>query len=204
MSNFLIAVVDNNYSEDLLISTLKDRKEVKSLMSLGHGTAPTTLLALFGLGSAEKRIFWFELDEKEDESELLKSIGKKIKGRGIAFTLEGHAQSQSENGENIMESQFSLIVAITDKGYTEDVMEVARQAGARGGTALNARGVGMPPSETFFGIKLQEEKEMILIISKAEQAQKIMAAISGVKGTYPQSRTVVFCIPVKDAAGFSF
>ena len=36
---------------------------------------------------------------------------------------------------------YEVIFAIVNAGFVEDVMDVARENGARGGTILNARGV---------------------------------------------------------------
>lgn len=38
-------------------------------------------------------------------------------------------------------NEHEVIFAIVNSGFAEDVMEVAREQGVRGGTILNARGV---------------------------------------------------------------
>ena len=47
-----------------------------------------------------------------------------------------------------------VIFAIVSAGFAEDVMEVAKEQGARGGTILNARGVAKEDAASFFGITI--------------------------------------------------
>ena len=47
-----------------------------------------------------------------------------------------------------------VIFAIVNAGFAEDVMDVARELGVRGGTILNARGVAREEAAAFFGITL--------------------------------------------------
>ena len=49
-------------------------------------------------------------------------------------------------------NDYEVIFAIVNEGYAEDVMDVAREQGARGGTILNARGVTRQAAADFFGI----------------------------------------------------
>ena len=52
-----------------------------------------------------------------------------------------------------------VIFAIVNAGFAEDVMDVAREQGVRGGTILNARGVVREEAAAFFGITLHADKE---------------------------------------------
>ena len=58
-----------------------------------------------------------------------------------------------------------VIFAIVNSGFAEEVMEVAKAQGARGGTILHARGVARKDAEEFFGITIHSEKEILMIIS---------------------------------------
>ena len=53
------------------------------------------------------------------------------------------------------ENQFELILCIVNAGYSQNVMDAARQAGARGGTILRGRGSANPEAEEFFNITIQ-------------------------------------------------
>ena len=95
-----------------------------------------------------------------------------------------------------------LIIAICNKGYTEDVMEAARGAGAGGGTILHAKGTGTEYAEKFFGLSLVDEKEIIYIVSKKDKRSAIMQAITDKAGAGSKAHALVFSLPVTDTAGF--
>ena len=52
-----------------------------------------------------------------------------------------------------------LIICIVNNGFSDTVMEAAKEAGARGGTVLNARGTANKEAEAFFHIAIQPEKK---------------------------------------------
>jgi hypothetical protein len=57
-----------------------------------------------------------------------------------------------------------LIICIVNNGFSDTVMEAAKEAGARGGTVLNARGTANKEAEAFFHIAIQPEKEVVMIL----------------------------------------
>jgi nitrogen regulatory protein PII len=76
-----------------------------------------------------------------------------------------------------MESGNTLITFIVNHGDAYDVMAVAREAGAKGGTILNAHGTRREDDITFFGLNLASEKDMLLIIAEKDVGQKILDAV---------------------------
>ena len=58
------------------------------------------------------------------------------------------------------EHKHELIVCIVNAGFSQNVMESARAAGAQGGTILRARGSANPEAEEFFSINIQPDKEV--------------------------------------------
>ena len=61
-----------------------------------------------------------------------------------------------------------LILTIINRGYADLVMDAAKNAGASGGTIVHARGTGIHEAEKFFGIIVQPEKEIVLILTERE------------------------------------
>ena len=57
-----------------------------------------------------------------------------------------------------------LIICIVNNGFSDTVMDAAKDAGARGGTVLNARGTANKEAESFFHIAIQPEKEVVMIL----------------------------------------
>ena len=56
-------------------------------------------------------------------------------------------------------------------------MDAATEAGARGGTIINARGSGIHETSKLFAMEIEPEKEIVLIISEVAQAESITSAI---------------------------
>lgn len=92
----------------------------------------------------------------------------------------------------------SLVLAIANPGYTDTIMERAKAAGATGGTVIYARGVGHDGASRFLGITLQSDKEIIAILTPAEQRLPIMQAVNQGFGLRAEAKAVVFSLPVED------
>lgn len=99
------------------------------------------------------------------------------------------------------QEKFELIVTVINSGYSEDVMKCAKEAGARGGTVLRARGTGNSEIAEMFGITIQPEKEFILILAPTADKEKIMKAIAKGAGLLSESKGIVFSVPASDAIG---
>lgn len=76
-----------------------------------------------------------------------------------------------------MESTDTLITFIVSHGDADDIMTAAREAGAKGGTILEAHGTHRESDVQFFGMTLVSEKEMLIIVAETELAQKILDAV---------------------------
>ena len=96
---------------------------------------------------------------------------------------------------------YEVILAIVDEGYAEDVMDVAREQGARGGTILNARGVAKEEAAAFFGITLHTEKEVVMMVVPKEIKDNVLNAIYKEMGMSKKAHGIAFSLPVTDTAG---
>ena len=94
-----------------------------------------------------------------------------------------------------------VIFAIVNSGYAEEVMDVARDNGARGGTILNARGVAGEEAAAFFGITLHAEKEILMMVVDKSIRVDILNAIYKQMGMAKKAQGIAFSLPVSDVAG---
>ena len=94
-----------------------------------------------------------------------------------------------------------VVFAIVNSGYAEEVMEVARENGARGGTILNARGVAGEEAAAFFGITLHAEKEILMMVVDKSIRDDILNAIYKQMGMAKKAQGIAFSLPVSDVAG---
>ena len=96
-----------------------------------------------------------------------------------------------------------VIFAIVNAGFAEDVMDVARQEGARGGTILNARGVVNEDAAAFFGITLHADKEILMMVVEKNIRDHVLNAIYKEMGMDKKARGIAFSLPVSDVAGLA-
>ena len=94
-----------------------------------------------------------------------------------------------------------VVFAIVDSGYAEDVMDIAREQGVRGGTILNARGVAGQEAAAFFGITLHTEKEILMMVVEKGIRDNVLNAIYKQMGMSKKARGIAFSLPVSDVAG---
>ena len=94
-----------------------------------------------------------------------------------------------------------VIFAIVNAGFAEDVMEVAKEHGARGGTILNARGVAGQEAAAFFGITIHAEKEILMMVVDKAIRDDILNAIYKHMGMGKKAQGIAFSLPVSDVAG---
>ena len=70
---------------------------------------------------------------------------------------------------------FKLIIAFVDDDKTASVMQAAREAGATGATIItNARGEGLRPAKTFFGLSLESQRDVLLLLVEEHLARCIL------------------------------
>ena len=98
-------------------------------------------------------------------------------------------------------TDFSLLIAVSNQGYAEVVMDAAKKAGASGGTIIHAQGTGKKDAEKFLGISLASEKDMLFIVTPTTRKNAIMEAIMKGAGLETPAKAIVFSLPVTTVAG---
>ena len=96
-----------------------------------------------------------------------------------------------------------VIFAIVNSGYAEDVMDIARELGVRGGTILNARGVVKEDAAAFFGITLHQDKEILMMVVEKALRDTVLNAIYKQMGMAQKAKGIAFSLPVSDVAGLA-
>ena len=100
-------------------------------------------------------------------------------------------------------NEHEVIFAIVNSGYAEDVMDVAREQGVRGGTILNARGVGNENAAAFFGITLHADKEILMMVVEKDIRDQVLNAIYKEMCMAKKAEGIAFSLPVSDVAGLA-
>ncbi|MDL2293494.1 hypothetical protein LJC60_02570 [Ruminococcaceae bacterium OttesenSCG-928-D13] len=212
--SLLVSVVDRD-SAERVTQILEGKRSYFNLVSLGYGTANSRTLSYLGLGETEKAVFFCIMPDAIARA-VMGALDERLElskpGRGIAFSmnvLEGcyhlpvQLTGKPESGGTDMECQSNhdLIIVILNRGYTEEVMDEARAAGAAGGTVLHARGCGLAGAEKFFGVTIQPEKEMMMIVAGNDVSCNIMGAIAEKVGPGTEAGAISFSMPVNGVRG---
>ena len=218
--HMVVTIVDRGKCEKV-VDLCRSEGVPLHLVSLGHGTARTEMLDLLGLGETQKDTVISFVPEYT-VCPLLERLADGMKmrypGKGISFavpvssvsakmyrTLTEHTQPKEERTGSVMacEGKYELVVALINRGYTDLVMEAARQVGAPGGTVLNTRGIGSQDVEQFLGISIQAEKEIVFLVTPTEKRQDVIQAISHEAGLKTPAKGVVLSLPVSHAIGLA-
>ena len=99
--------------------------------------------------------------------------------------------------------KFKLIIALASDNETEKVIEAARRLGATGATVItSARGEGLKPAKTFFGLTLEGQVDVILFIVEQHLGRHILEGIAEAGGFGKTAGAgVAFQIDIEDAVG---
>ena len=100
---------------------------------------------------------------------------------------------------------FKLIIAFITEDKTNQVLNASREAGATGATVINhARGEGLEPPKTFFGLHLETQRDVLLLLVEEHLSRKILETIANV-AEFEESlgAGIAFQIDVEDAVGVS-
>ena len=219
MSKVYMMVTNTNRSiGSRMLSFYKENELAVNLNMLGAGTANSDVLDYFGLEATEKAVM-FAVVTREMWRKLKRGLQKKmnidVPGTGIAFIIPFSSiggkkalqfftdrQNFEKEEESILkETEYELIIVILNQGYSNLVMDAAREKGAGGGTVIHAKGTGMEKAEQFLGVSIAAEKEMIFIVTKSKGKNDIMKAIMEKAGMDSKAKSIVFSLPVTSTAG---
>lgn len=187
-----------------------------------EGTASSDIMDALGLGSVDKAVVVSTVP-RSLAGYILRRLHIELRldtqGSGIAFTLPltgasnitlrmmTHAAEQAaatQHGKDdyaMTEIKYTLISAIVNRGFSGDVMEAARTAGARGGTVVHSRCIENKEAAGLWGLGLQEEKELVLILAEVEDKLAIMRAVSEACGMHSEAKGLVVSLPVDSVMG---
>ena len=139
-------------------------------------------------------------------------------GKGICFTLpltgvssivangllKGAPQEKNNGREGKMKEDtrmYDLIIAAMQSGFADDAMNAAREAGAAGGTLIHATTLNNRKAEQLIGVTLQQETEVLMILTRREGKLAIMRAVQETAGLKTDAGGVLFSLPVDNLIG---
>jgi nitrogen regulatory protein PII len=179
---------------------LKEAWKKFSFYTPGTGVAFTVPLS--AINDPVLLVFKQSILKNEKIARELEERAQSAQPKGNAKLKEGENMERDNTGHD--KFKFDLIFAIINHGFSDEFMNTAREAGASGGTVINARGQAHEGAVKFFGISVQDEKEIILILTSHEKKVPIMQAVSEAHGLNSKAHGIVFAVPVDSVIGPSF
>ena len=102
-----------------------------------------------------------------------------------------------------MKYKHEVIFCIVNSGFSDEVMDAAREFGAGGGTVIRARGTANMEAEKLFNIAIQPEKEIVMILVPTAIKNDILHALYRQVGLNTPGQGIAFSMPVESVVGLS-
>ncbi len=198
-STLILSIVGKGEAEKLM-SIVKKAGSPGGTILRGRGTATSHLMSLLCLSDIRKEILiTFVFEDQYDA--VFDAIRNARHMHGLCASISSkrsyvNRELHTTEGVRTMNSDWELIQVICNSGYAEDVMDVARKAGAGGGTIIDGRGTSRPDDLKFFGASLVPEKELLLILVESEKAEKVLGAITAIPFMQKEGNGIAFTLPV--------
>lgn len=193
----------------------------------GKGTAPTEMLDIFGLSGTTRLITVGILPKflvKDLERAAEDQLSFHRRGGGIALTipvtglqnpvfqmlndearknLRQHIKERTEQDMAEVKKRMDYVVIWVSvaSGYSDEVIDAARAAGAKGGTVLRGRQRNSERVSQRLGVSMQEERDFVMMVVPREKKGAIMSAITSACGLSTKAHGVIVSLPVDDVIG---
>lgn len=102
-----------------------------------------------------------------------------------------------------MAAKHEVIFCIVNAGFSDVVMDAAKEVGARGGTVIHARGTANKEAEQFFHITIQPDKDVVMILVPTEIKDAVLHALYRNAGLKTDGQGIAFSMPVNHVVGLS-
>ena len=222
MSFRVLGFITTPKRADKALQILKEEKLPVQYQVIASGTASSETLDILGLGSPDRSLILSFLT-KDMADKMIRKVHNELQfnipGNGIGFTVMMNGASNhivkmlgdiSKNGEieerkgdTMSDVKRVMIVAVVNQGYSEEVMNAAKAAGATGGTVIHGRHAGDDEVSALWGLGIQEERDIVLIIADGESKVSIMQAITTECGINTDAKGIVVSMPLDTVVGLS-
>ena len=212
----LLSIVERDKGQKL-IKELENINIRVNFQSVGFGTAPTEMMDIFGLGSKDKDII-ISLGAENIVKDMMSNFGTTFvshsKFGGLMIILSTSAANRilteildfnngknTEKGDGAMKNEHhnNLIVISVNEGYSDDVMHVARKAGATGGTVIKGRLAEVEQFAELSKTGIEGEREILCILAPLEASKQIMDDVNKEFGLTSEANGILFAIPTEKA-----
>lgn len=202
--NMIVGIVPRDEAE-LLTSAAVQAGAMGGTISRGKGTGANNFLQILGFADSNKDIVYVLVPEEQTPSimnSMILAAAEKKQPFGIIFSTKVSqfikAGSVTGKEDTMADTTHQLITIIVNKGFADDAMAAARNAGATGGTILSARGTAKSGDEKFFGMDIVPEKDMLMILAENSKVQGILDAVRNLECLSKPGIGIAFTNPAEN------
>jgi len=212
----LLSIVERDKGKKL-IKVLENINIRMNFQCVGFGTAPTEMMDIFGLGSNDKDII-ISLAAENTIKDMMSNFGTSFESHtkfgGLMIILNTSAASRvltellthntnhvNEKGNGAMKNEHhnNLIIISVNEGYADDVMQVARKAGATGGTIIKGRLADAELVAELKNTEIDEERDLLVILAPLKTSKQIMEDVNREFGINSKANGIITAIPTEKA-----
>ncbi len=212
----LLSIVERDLGKKL-IKELENINIKVNFQCVGSGTAPTEMMDIFGLGTKDKDII-ISLGTENAVKDMMANFGTTFvshsKYGGLMIVLKVSAASRilteilsfnndknSEKGNGPMKNEHhnNLIIISVNEGYSDDVMHIARKAGATGGTIIKGRLADIEQFADISKNNVDGDREILCILAPLKTSAQIMEDVNKEFGTTSAANGIIVAIPTEKA-----
>lgn len=211
----LTLILSENQSHKC-VRLVKEKGIRGGIIIIGRGTVSSAALNLLGVKNQKREILKFLL-KQEKAKEVLDYFDEVLhltrRGHGIAYITQVISAvgfiEQEKNHKQIVntaqnmegESMFKKLTVIVERGMSNDVMDIARKVGVRGGTILHGRGAGAEMATNLFGVEIEPEKELVIILTPNNLVDKVVNELSQKLQLNEPGKGILFVEPIVETMG---
>jgi nitrogen regulatory protein PII len=202
----VFVVVNRGQANDLLHRAQQIGAR-RGTIFLGEGTNPSRFLDILGINRTHKEILLIAVPRQVDErlyDALREEFRLHRRYKGIAFSVpyrqyepEGTSETPAAREHS---APYVCLFAVLEQGLGGDCMNIARAAGAVGGTIIRAHGAGVP-QDFYFPLSIEPQKDMVMIVTERESAPRIREAIYTNMRMERKGAGILFVLPVTRTLG---
>ena len=212
----LLSIVERDKGKKL-IKELENINIRMNFQTVGFGTAPTEIMDIFGLGTNDKDII-ISLGAESVVRDMMANFGTafsshtkygglmiilKMSGASRILTeiLDFNNDKTTEKRDEDMKNEYhnNLVIISVNEGYSDNIMQLARKAGAVGGTVIKGRLADVEQLAQLGKSEVDGERENLCILAPLKTAKQIMEDVNREFGITSEANGIVFSIPVDKA-----
>jgi nitrogen regulatory protein PII len=202
-----VFVIVNRGNANQLLQVVQHLGALRGTIFLGEGTVPSRWANWLGISKTEKEVLLIAVpDELRNNlySLLRQRFQMHKRYKGIVFSVPYrafHPETGTYRPFNRYEdAPYVCLMTVVEKGLGQECMAHARAAGAQGGTIIHAHGAGVP-QDFYFPLVIEPQKEIVLIVTKRENATAIRDNIYTQMQLERKGSGILFALPVTQTLG---